>query len=274
VDSNWVAAKASSGRPIDLRTDAPHPARMYDFMLGGKDNFAADRAVAEQGVKLNPYIRTSALQNRAFLRRVVGYLAAEAGIRQFLDIGTGLPTTPNVHEVAQSITPEARVVYVDNDPIVLTHARALLTSSSQGRTEYIDADLRDVDRILDSPELRATLDLGEPVALLLIAVLHLIPDDDQPGVLVNRLLDALPRGSYLALTHLTADFNPEAMQASAARLCSNGVGMYLRSCAEIEGFFGGLDLVEPGVRSVTRWRPDPDMPDAEVSVYAGVARKP
>jgi hypothetical protein len=263
--------------PIDLRTDVPHPARVYDFMLGGKDNFAADRAVAEKGLKLNPRLRTTVRQNRAFLSRAVRYLAAKAGIRQFLDIGTGLPTSPNVHQVAQSVTPEARVVYVDNDPIVLTHARALLTGSPQGRTEYIDADLRDVDRILDSSRLRATLDLDEPVALLLIAVLHLIPDDDQPRALVDRLLDALPAGSFLALTHLTADFNPEVMEASAANLRSNGVGMYLRSGAEVERFFTGLDLVEPGVRSVNRWRPDPDTPevdDADVSVYAGLARKP
>ena len=271
-----MSAGADSRPPIDLRTDVPHPARVYDFMLGGKDNFAADRAVAEKGLKLNPHLRTTVRQNRAFLSRAVRYLAAEAGIRQFLDIGTGLPTSPSVHQTAQSITPDARVVYVDNDPIVLTHARALLTGTPQGRTEYIDADLHDVDRILDSPQFRATLDLDEPVGLLLIAVLHLLPDEDQPGTLVDRLLDALPVGSFLGLTHLTADFNPEVMEASAANLRNSGVGMYLRSGAEIERFFAGLDLVEPGVRPVNRWRPDPDAPevdDAEVSVYAGLARK-
>jgi len=264
-----------SGKPVDLRTDVPHPARIYDYVLGGKDNFAADRAVAEEGLQRNPHIRTVARENRSFMRRVVRYLAAEAGIRQFLDIGTGLPTAPNVHQIAQSIAPESRVVYVDNDPIVLAHARALLTSTPGGRTDYLDADVRDVDGILSSPQLRESLDFGQPVALLMIAVLHLIPDDAGPELIVARMLEALPSGSFLALTHLTADFNP-TMEVSAARLTRSGIGMHLRPRARIERFFSGLDLVEPGVQSAPRWRPDqehPDVADVDASIYGGLARK-
>ncbi|MFR9777589.1 SAM-dependent methyltransferase [Micromonospora sp. MS34] len=263
--------------PRDLRTDVPHPARIYDYVLGGKDNFAADRTVAEQGLRINPQIRVTARTNRAFMARVVRHLAAESGVRQFLDIGTGLPTAPNVHQVAQAVTPDARIVYVDNDPIVLAHARALLTSSPEGCTEYVDADVRDIDRILTSPRLRATLDLDQPVALLLIALLHLIPDEDEPQRMLSRLVEALPSGSYVALTHLTADFAPERMEASAAHLRDSGVTMQMRTKAQVEGFFTGLDLVAPGVRPAARWRPDPSEPpvaDDEASIYAGVARKP
>ncbi|MDM4719328.1 SAM-dependent methyltransferase [Micromonospora sp. WMMA1363] len=263
--------------PVDLRTDIPHPARVYDYVLGGKDNFAADRVLAEQGLRINPQIRTTARENRAFMTRVVRHLAAEVGIRQFLDIGTGLPTAPNVHQVAQASAPDARVVYVDNDPIVLSHARALLASSPEGRTDYIDADVRDVGRILSSPRLRSTLDLDQPVALLLIALLHLIPDDDRPDRILAELLEALPSGSYLALTHLTADFSPDKMNRSAALLRQNGVDMNLRPYAQVDGFFAGLEPVEPGVVAAPRWRPDSDDPtaaDADASIYAGLGRKP
>ena len=265
--------------PVDLRTDRPHPARVYDYLLGGKDNFPADRAAAAQGMQANPNSRIPPRENRAFLRRAVRYLAAEAGISQFLDIGTGIPTSPNVHEVAQEVMPEARIVYVDNDPIVLVHARARLTSSPQGRTAYIDADLRDVDRILRSPQLLATLDLDQPVALLLIAIMHFVPDSDDPYGVARRLLDALPSGSYLALSHLTGDFDPEAWEGVAAVYRRSGVIMRVRSRPEIERFFDGLDLVDPGLLSLPHWRPDPatgeaDRPtDAQVSVYGGVARK-
>jgi hypothetical protein len=267
-------------RPLDLRTDRPHPARVYDYLLGGKDNFPADREAAAQGMKANPNSRTPPRENRAFLRRAVRYLAREAGIRQFLDIGTGIPTSPNVHEVAQEVDPACRVVYVDNDPIVLAHARARLTSSPQGRTAYIDADLRDVGRIVRSPDLAATLDLSQPVGLLLIAIMHFVPDSDAPYAVASRLLAALPSGSYLALSHLTGDFDPEAWEGVAAIYRRSGVIMRVRSLPEIERFFDGLDLVEPGVVSLPHWRPDPDpgetpVPtDAEVSVYGGVARKP
>jgi hypothetical protein len=264
--------------PVDLRTEYPHPARVYDYLLGGKDNFAADRAAAEKGLKANGNSRVPPRENRAFLARAVRYLAAEAGIRQFLDIGTGIPTAPNVHQVAQQVDPAARVVYVDNAPLVLSHARALLTGSEQGRTEYLDADLRDVDGILDSPRLRQVIDLDQPVGLLLIAILHFVGDSDQPYEIVRRLLDALPSGSYLALSHLTGDFEPAAWEKIAEIYRLQGVTMRVRPKAEIERFFAGLEMVDPGLQVVTHWRPEPDAgeppSDAAVSVYGAVARKP
>jgi hypothetical protein len=270
-------------RELDLGTDRPHPARVYDFLLGGKTNFAADRAAAEAGMRANPNSLVPPRENRAFLRRAVRFLAGEAGIRQFLDIGTGIPTSPNVHEVAQSIAPDARIVYVDNDPIVLAHARALLTGTPEGRTQYIEADIREVDAILNSPRLARTLDLNQPVALLLIAILHFVPDSDDPNGVVRRLLDALPSGSYLALSHLTGDFDPTAWEAIAAVFRRSGVIMRVRPKAEIEPFFTGLEMVPPGLDVITRWRPELDAgearpakppTDTQVSVYGGVARKP
>jgi hypothetical protein len=267
---------------VNLRTDRPHPARVYDYLLGGKDNFPADRAAAEQGLQANPNSRIPPRENRAFLRRAVRYLAKEAGICQFLDIGTGIPTSPNVHEVAQAVTPTARIVYVDNDPIVLAHARALLTSSPEGKTNYIDADLRDTDKILASPQLRATLDLSQPIGLLLIAILHFIGDADDPHGIVEQLLGALPSGSYLAVSHLTGDFDPQAWEGVIAVYRRSGVTMQVRSLQEIQRFFDGLDLVAPGVVSLPHWRPDPSPSvtseagqpsDTAVSVYGGVARK-
>jgi hypothetical protein len=280
TDDDWMKPNLDSldQSRVDLRTDRPHPARVYDYLLGGKDNFEADRAAAQQGMKANPNSLIPPRENRAFLQRAVRYLAAQAGIRQFLDIGTGIPTAPNVHQVAQAVAPQARVVYVDNDPIVLAHARALLTSSPEGRTEYIDADLRDVDGILNSPYLRATLDLTEPVGLLLIAILHFVGDDDDPYGIVERLLAALPAGSYLALSHLTGDFDPQAWEGVAAVYRRSGVTMQVRSRPQIERFFAGLDLVEPGLQVLPHWRPDPTgepshASDTQVSVYGGVARK-
>jgi hypothetical protein len=276
---------AGQGRPaaggVDLHTERPHPARVYDYLLGGKDNYAADRAAAQAGLQANPNSRTPPRENRAFLRRAVRYLAREAGIGQFLDIGTGIPTSPNVHEIAQDIQPQARIVYVDNDPIVLAHARALLTTGPSGKTAYIDADVRDVGKIFSSPDLLRTLDLSRPVGLLLIAIMHFIPDADDPYGLVGRLLAGLPSGSYLALSHLTGDFDPAAWEGVAAVYRRSGVIMQVRSRPAIERFFTGLDLIEPGVVSLPRWHPDasdaghPGTPsDAAVSVYGGVARKP
>jgi hypothetical protein len=266
---------------VDLQLDRPHPARVYDYLLGGKDNFAADRAAAQAGLAANPNSRIPPRENRAFLRRVVRYLAGEAGITQFLDIGTGIPTSPNVHEIAQEVNPQARVVYVDNDPIVLAHARALLTSGPAGRTAYIDADVRDVGKILNSADLRQTLDMTQPVALLLIAVMHFIGDDDDPWGLAARMLAELPAGSYLALSHLTGDFDPAAWEGVAAVYRRSGVTMQVRSLAAVERFFTGLDVLDPGVVSLPKWRPDaveigqPEQPaDAAVSVYGGVGRKP
>ena len=259
-----------------LDTGQPHPARIYDYLLGGKDNFAADRAAAAQGLKVNPNAATAPQQNRAFLRRAVRFLAAEAGVRQFLDIGTGLPTRPNVHEVAQGIDPAARIVYADNDPIVLAHARALLTSTPEGRTNYVDADLRDPRRILDAPELRATLDLDQPVALLLLAILHFLEDEAKPYDVVRELMDALPAGSYLVVSHITADHDPESWARFGELMRRQGIPTRLRSRAEVGGFFDGLEVVEPGVVSLLRWRPDEPstFTDAQVALYGGVGRKP
>ena len=273
---------ADAGEPqVDLQLDRPHPARVYDYLLGGKDNFAADRAAAQAGMEANPNSRFPPRENRAFLRRAVRYLARDAGISQFLDIGTGIPTSPNVHEIAQDADPQARVVYVDNDPVVLAHARALLTSGPVGKTAYIDADVRNIDRILGSADLRQTLDMNRPVGLLLIAVMHFIPDEDDPWDLAARLLAELPAGSYLALSHLTGDFDPAAWEGVAAVYRRSGVTMQVRPLAAVERFFTGLDLLDPGVVSLPRWRPEPNHlgqlaqpSDAAVSVYGGLGRKP
>jgi SAM-dependent methyltransferase len=278
TESAWMhRIPDEPSRTVDLRTDVPHPARVYDFLLGGKDNFAADRAVAEASIKANPEVRSSAVENRGFLARATRYLVAEAGIRQFLDIGAGLPTSPNTHEVAQAIAPESRVIYVDHDPIVLTHGQALLTSKPEGKTAYLDGDLRDLDAILSSQAVRDTLDLSQPVGLLLLAVLHFVPDSDEPYAVVKRLIDWLPPGSYLMLSHLTPDFDPETWATIPAVLAKSGVIMRPRTRAEIEPFFDGLELIEPGVRVASRWRNDADpasLPsDAAVSVYGGLARK-
>jgi hypothetical protein len=267
--------------PFDLQIDRPHPARVYDYLLGGKDNYAADRAAAEAALRANPHSRTPPRENRAFLHRAVHYLAREAGISQFLDIGTGIPTSPNVHEIAQDVNPQARIVYVDNDPIVLAHARALLTTGPAGRTAYMDADLRDVEGILNSADLRTTLDLNQPVALLLVAVMHFVPDAEDPWGLAAQLLAGLPSGSYLALSHLTGDFDPVAWEGVAEVCRRSGVILQVRPRAAVERFFTGLDLVDPGVVSLPAWRPSlvevgqPGQPsEAAVSVYGGVARKP
>jgi hypothetical protein len=264
-----------------LDTSVPHPARRYNYWLGGKDNFAVDRESGDQIAAMYPAIRTVARENRAFLRRAVRHLAADAGIRQFLDIGTGIPSADNTHEVAQAVAPESRVLYVDNDPMVLVHARALLTSSPGGVTAYLDADLRHPDSILSADELRRTLDLSRPVALILAAVAHFLTDDDRPYEVIARLVEALPSGSYLALSHVTADFMPAevfsrmAAEVAAGRMRPDGV---LRSRAEVARFFDGLDLVEPGIVPVTQWRPEvPESqrpPLAEASIYAAVACKP
>ncbi|RLK25042.1 S-adenosyl methyltransferase [Micromonospora sp. M71_S20] len=263
-----------------IDTSVAHPARRYNYWLGGKDNFQADRDSGDIVAASFPTIRTAALENRRFLQRAVRHLAREAGIRQFLDIGTGIPTADNTHEVAQAIAPESRVVYVDNDPIVLAHARALLTSSPEGATAYIDADLRDPERILRHPDLLRTIDLSRPVGLMLVAILHFVGDEDDPYAVVTRLLDALPPGSYLAASHATHDYLPPhvAQEAKAAARGGSPHGLInLRTRAEFTRFFDGLELMEPGVTSVAEWRaedaPQPRPAAAEVSMYGGVARK-
>jgi hypothetical protein len=273
----WMRPPADQPPAVDLQTDRPHPARVYDYFLGGKDNFAADREAAAQGLKSNPNGALGPMANRDFLRRAVTWLSAEAGIRQFLDIGTGIPTSPNVHEAAQAIAPETRVVYVDNDPIVLAHARALLTSNPAGSTVYLDADLRDPDAILE--QARAVQDFEQPIALLLIAILHFVDDSEDPYGLAERLLASLPSGSYLVLTHLTADIAPEMMGGVAATMTARGMPMYLRDRAAVAKFAAGLEPVDE-VGVVHRWRPDAadivpqSATDADVSIYGVIARKP
>ena len=276
-----IAVAAAQADPDSLspeiNTNVAHPARVYNYWLGGKDNFAADRALGDAIIKAVPSTVFGARANRAFLGRAVRYLAAEAGIRQFLDIGTGIPTAGNTHEVAQAIAPDSRALYVDNDPIVLAHAPALMTCNPVGSTAYIHADLRDPDKILNDPKLRATLDLSRPVALMLIAVLHFLTEEDNPQGIVSRLLDALPSGSYLTITHLTADFvSPEEAGVAKAAGRDAGVTYAPRTLAEVTEFFSGLDLVDPGVVPLLAWRPDggaPENPRA-ASVYAAIGRKP
>jgi hypothetical protein len=255
-------------------TSVAHMARVYNYWLGGKDNFAADRAAAEQAIAANPAILRDVRANRAYLARAVRYLATECGIRQFLDIGTGIPAADNTHEVAQSAAPDCRVVYVDNDPVVLTHARALLTSQPQGATDYIEADLRDTQFILDSAA--RTLDFSRPVAVSLLAILHLIPDAAGPHAIVATLMAAVPSGSYLVLSHPAADIRAAEVAEMArrvnARLGPTTRGT-MRDRAEVMHFFDGLELVEPGVEQPQLWRPAGPVPQAEVAVWCGVARK-
>jgi hypothetical protein len=267
---------ASESPLPQIDTSVAHAARVYDYWLGGKDNFAADRALGDAMVHAIPTLPAMAKANRAFLGRAVRWLAAEGGIRQFLDIGPGIPTAGNTHEVAQAIAPETRVLYVDHDPLVLAHARALMTSSSQGQTEFIMADLRDPDAILADPALAKTLDLSQPIGLILVAILMYFRDDENPQGMVSTLLDALPSGSYVAVTHPTADFDPAAFQAASAAAEHAGITLVSRSKADIEDFFTGLEIVEPGVVPVLTWHPDDGPPEDPNAAYywAGVARKP
>lgn len=263
-----------AARP-EIDPNLPQSARVYDFLLGGKDNFGADRAVGAALIENVPALPLMVRAQRAFLVRAVRYLVAEADIRQFLDIGTGIPTANNVHEVAQEIAPEVRVLYVDNDPIVLSHARALMTGSSTGKTAFIQADLREPKSILADPTLSETLDLTEPVALMLVGILMHLHDADDPYGIVSTLMDALPSGSYLTLTHPSADFDPIAMAGLAAAAEQSGIPYVPRSRADTERFSVGLDLIEPGVVPILGWRPDEPPVDVN-SVYgwASVARKP
>jgi SAM-dependent methyltransferase len=263
-----------SGDAPAFDTSVAHSARVYDYWLGGKDNFAADRAAAEQVIEVRPAIRTDVRANRAFLGRAVRYLAGPAGIRQFLDIGTGLPSADNTHEVAQSVARDSRIVYVDNDPIVLAHARALLTSAPEGVTAYLDADLRDPETIL--ARAGHTLDLTQPVAIMLVAVLHHVPDSDDPYRLVARLRDAVPSGSHLVISHPASDVETEEVTEVARRYNASVVtGQTRRSVDEVAAFFGDWQILEPGVTQTPAWRPDPSASaTGPVPMWAGVARKP
>jgi hypothetical protein len=260
--------------PPEFDTGVPHSARMYDYWLGGKDHFAADRQMGEMFLQRIPTLRTMAKENRNFVGRATAYLA-DQGVRQFLDIGTGIPTSPNLHETAQAIAPEARVVYVDNDPVVLAHARALMRSTDEGATAYIDADLRDPEKILRAPDLLRVLDLSQPVALMVIAVLMLVGDDEDPWAIMARLRDALPSGSYLALTHPTGDFDPVAMGDVTAFAAQGGMTFRPRGRDDVARFFGDWELVDPGVVPVLSWQPSNPVDDIHSAYYwAGVARKP
>ncbi|MGW2637831.1 SAM-dependent methyltransferase [Streptomyces sp. NPDC001348] len=300
-----MSADALSHDPAELRrridTTRAHPARVYDVFLGGKDNYPVDRDAAAAALAANPRGYLDVRHNRDFMRRAVTTLTERDGIRQFLDIGTGLPTAENVHQIAQRTIPDARVVYVDNDPVVLTHARALLTSGPEGRTDYIDADLKDPARILE--QAAKTLDFDQPIALCLVAILHFV-EDEEAHPIVRQLVDALPAGSRLVLSHLTEDLNPDNIRAVQRTYTERGFTFVLRSKAEVERFFAdtGLELADPGVVPAHHWRPDgaapvPEQPeasylatldaidkvryadindvtDADINVYAAVGTKP
>ncbi|MFE0401994.1 SAM-dependent methyltransferase [Streptomyces nigra] len=262
--------------PAEIDTSKPHPARMYDWYLGGKDNYPVDEAMGRQMLALDPRVPVMARVNRAFMHRSITWLA-QRGVRQFLDVGTGIPTEPNLHQVAQRVAPDARVVYCDNDPIVLAHAEALLRGTDEGATRYLQADVRDPEAVLEGA--RKVLDLDRPVALSLIALLHFVPDEDGAHELVGKLLSELPSGSYLVMTHATADFTPEESEAATAKLRAAGVTLALRSRAEFSRFFDDLELVEPGVQVPHQWHPElgdpvPGQEDGIIPGYGAVGRKP
>jgi hypothetical protein len=263
---------------LEIDTTKPHPARMYDYFLGGKNNFAVDRETAEKALESWGTVRTAARENRAFLGRAVRYLVAEAGIRQFLDIGTGLPSANNVHEVAQDVAPSCRVVYVDNDPIVLAHARALLTSKPEGKTAYIHADFTEPRKILGDQATRETLDFTKPVALMLVAILHFVPDEAEPRRTIQTLLDALPPGSYLVASHATDEHDPDMLAGAGRAYQERGLTGQIRTSEEFADLaFRGLEMVDPGIVLVSEWRPQgvgPRPMASEVNTYGGVARKP
>jgi hypothetical protein len=264
-----------------VNTGVPNPARIYDYLLDGKDNFPADRDVAEQLLAIAPVARDVVEDNRAFLRRAVRFLAGEAGIRQFIDIGSGLPTQGNVHEIAQAVAPDARVVYVDNDAMVVTHSRALLAGDN---TAAIRADLREPDVLLGHAELRELIDFDQPIALLLLAILHFFDDDQDPYGIVARFRDALPAGSYLAISHGTRDI-PERSDLSPAAMAEMGAkverlyqlttaSLVTRTRAQVERFFAGFDLLEPGVVEIQLWRPDGEGSKLPGGFYGGVGHRP
>jgi hypothetical protein len=264
---------------VEIDTSVPNAARVYDYLLGGTANFAIDREVAERNNAVLPggtdTARAEVRANRQFLGRAVRYLVGEAGIRQFLDVGTGIPLGEHVHEVAQAVAPESRIVYVDYDPVVLAHADTLLRSTPEGKTDYVHGDLRRPDQIVE--QARRTLDLSQPVALFLVGILYLVDDAEQPHAIVSRLLDALPSGSYLVASHMTSDINTEAMEKLGELLNQTMKEPFvMRSHAEVTRFFDGLELVDPGVVQVTSWRPDTEPVPGEESIayYVGMGRKP
>jgi S-adenosyl methyltransferase len=284
VGAEWMrqgpAPESGGPPPLDLHTDRPHSARVYDYLNGGKTNYPADRMAAEEALRANPTGRIATLANRAFMHRATRFLAGRLGIRQFLDVGTGIPTEPNLHQIAQQQSPDARIVYADNDPIVLAHSRALMASSPEGRTVYVHGDMLHPKSILDAPQLRATLDLGRPVGLTLIAVMHLIRNVDEAYHVCRQFVDAMPSGSYLALSHLTDDYAYEQVHGVSETYARRGMTLVPRPRAQIERFFDGLELVDPGLTLVHRWRCEATVVgelerlDPVVSLYGAVARIP
>jgi hypothetical protein len=262
----------------EIDTSKAHIARVYDYLLGGKDNYPPDKEAAEQLIEIVPTLPETVRQNRLFMQRLARYLTAEEGIGQFLDIGTGIPTSPNLHEIAQRANPAARVVYVDNDPIVLAHAHARLTSGPLGRVEYIHADLRDAKSVLTAPDLVATLDLDRPVGLFILSTLHVIPDADDARELLGRYVAPLAPGSFVALSVAISDgLTPEASNGAISVLSSRGIPILRRTRAEFATLFDGLELIEPGVVPVNQWRPEAGTSEAHLSrvdLCCGVARKP
>jgi hypothetical protein len=273
ADERGQEVSGSGDESVLFDTSVAHVARVYDYWLGGKDNFAADRAAGDQAISAFPDIPLSARANRAYLARVVRFLAGDAGIRQFLDIGTGIPTGNHTHQVAQSVAPDCRVVYVDNDPVVLSHARTLLTSDPAGATEYIDADLNDPQKILDGAA--RLLDFRRPAAVMLMAILQHIDDEHDPYAIVAALMDALPAGSYLAISHPASDIDAEAMAKMAGVLNKMmAEKVTFRDRIAVSGFFTGLELVAPGLVQASKWRPASELEAASpAALWAGVARK-
>ncbi|WP_328392403.1 SAM-dependent methyltransferase [Nocardia sp. NBC_00416] len=270
---------------VDLKQDRAHSARIYDYFLGGKDNYPADREAAAQIELAIPSVRAVARGNRAFMARAVRHLSG-SGVRQFLDIGTGIPTEPNLHQVAQESAPDARVVYVDNDPIVLAHARALLVGTPEGVTQYVQADVTEPDRILADPAVRDTLDFGNPVALSLIALCHFVPGD-RIYEIIDTLLAPLASGSFLVMTHLTTDFDPVMVEGTVQAYRQSGIEMEARTREGVSRFFHGMDVLEPGIVAIDSWYPegaeappapnvtqlDTGAPKPPAAGYAAVGRK-
>jgi hypothetical protein len=275
LPTDHIKRRNNVTEPVDLKTDQPHAARVYQYWLGGKDNYAADRALGDKMAQLLPSLPGAARANRAFMLRSSRYLSRELGLHQFLDLGTGLPVTPNLHEVVQQVAPQSRVVYVDNDPIVLVHARALLTSDPRGATAYLDNDIYDPEKIIDAAQ--ATLDLTQPVAVSLIAIVQLIPDDADVRAILDALMRPLCPGSTLSLSAITADSNPEQVGAAVQAAQAQGIPVTPRTRQQTEALFTGLDLMDPGVALAHRWHPDDDIShlnDRDVHIYVGLAVKP
>ncbi|WP_037683914.1 SAM-dependent methyltransferase [Streptomyces griseus] len=263
-----------AAQPLQIDTSRPHPARMYDYFLGGKDNYVVDQEAAEKFIEAAPEVRVAVRANRHFMHRAVRHVVAEGGIRQILDIGTGLPTEPNVHQVARATAPGTRVAYVDNDPIVSAHSRTLLDGDDT-HTSVVLADLRDPRAVLDHPDVRKVIDFDEPVALLLVAVLHFVTEAEDPHALVATLRDALPTGSYLVLSHATGDVHEDRREGAAAVYNSASATMNPRTRPQVLDFFGDFTLIAPGLTLVPDWRPEEPLAPGTppIGIYGGVARK-